>query len=75
MHSLEQLNNNELDRKVLALDCKQLPFTLYRDLAAASTERRTGTELFIPIHPKLREIIDATPNGHLTFLPGQRWRR
>jgi hypothetical protein len=72
MHSLEQLNNNELDRKVLALDCKQLPFTLNRDLAATSTERSTGTELFIPIHPRLR---DATPSGHLTFLPRQRWRR
>jgi integrase len=32
------------------------------------TERTTGTELAIPIHPTLRKIIDATPSGHLTFL-------
>jgi integrase len=32
------------------------------------TERTTGTELAIPIHPILRTIIDATPSGHLTFL-------
>jgi integrase len=32
------------------------------------TERTTGTELAIPIHPTLRAIIDATPSGHLTFL-------
>ena len=32
------------------------------------TERSTGTELAIPIHPNVREIIDATPSGHLTFL-------
>jgi len=32
------------------------------------TERTTGIELAIPIHPNLRAIIDATPSGHLTFL-------
>jgi integrase len=32
------------------------------------TARTTGTELFIPIHPMLRTIIDATPSGHLTYL-------
>jgi integrase len=32
------------------------------------TERTTGIELAIPVHPELREIIDATPSGHLTFL-------
>jgi integrase len=32
------------------------------------TERSTGIELAIPIHPTLRAIIDATPSGHLTFL-------
>src|SRR6516164_4113827 len=32
------------------------------------TERATGIELNIPIHPMLRTIIDATPSGHLTFL-------
>jgi integrase len=34
----------------------------------AKTERTTGIELSIPIHPILRTIIDATPSGHLTFL-------
>jgi integrase len=32
------------------------------------TERSTGTELAIPVHPNLRAVIDATPSGHLTFL-------
>ena len=32
------------------------------------TERSTGTELSIPIHPNLRAIINATQSGHLTFL-------
>jgi integrase len=32
------------------------------------TEASTGLELFIPVHPELREIIDATASGHLTFL-------
>jgi integrase len=32
------------------------------------TERTTGIELSIPIHPTLRTTIDATPSGHLTFL-------
>jgi len=32
------------------------------------TARTTALELAIPIHPRLREIIDATPSGHLTFL-------
>jgi integrase len=32
------------------------------------TERCTGIELAIPIHPMLRRIIDATPSGHLTFV-------
>jgi integrase len=32
------------------------------------TERTTGIELAIPVHPTLRAIIDATPSGHLTFL-------
>jgi integrase len=31
------------------------------------TERTTGIELSIPVHPMLRTIIDATPSGHLTF--------
>jgi integrase len=32
------------------------------------TEKTTGIELAIPVHPDLRNIIDATPSGHLTFL-------
>jgi integrase len=32
------------------------------------TERSTGTEVYIEIEPELRNIIDATPSGHLTFL-------
>src|SRR5262249_29686022 len=32
------------------------------------TESTTALELEIPIHPELRQIIDAAPSGHLTFL-------
>ena len=32
------------------------------------TERTTGIELAIPIHPELRRTIDAAPNGHLNLL-------
>jgi integrase len=32
------------------------------------TERSTAIELFIPVGPELRQILDATPSGHLTFL-------
>ena len=32
------------------------------------TEGKDEAHLEIPVHPKLREIIDATPNEHLTFL-------
>jgi integrase len=32
------------------------------------TERTTGIELAIPVHPDLRTVIDATRNSHLTFL-------
>jgi integrase len=32
------------------------------------TAHTTGIELFIPVVPELRTIIDATPSGHLTFL-------
>jgi integrase len=43
-----------------------------RDHVLHWTRLKTGTttalELFIPVHPDLREIIDATPSGHLTFL-------
>lgn len=32
------------------------------------TAHTTGVELFIPVLPELRMILDATPSGHLTFL-------
>lgn len=32
------------------------------------TEDSTGLALVIPVHPTLREVIDATPSGHLMFL-------
>ncbi len=32
------------------------------------TEGQDEAHLEIPVHPKLREVIDATPNNHLTFL-------
>lgn len=31
-------------------------------------QQKTGRHLEIPIHPKLAEILSATPSGHLTFL-------
>ena len=32
------------------------------------TETTTGLELFIPVHPALAEIMQASASGHLTFL-------
>lgn len=34
-------------------------------------QQKTGTSLAIPVHSKLRAILDATPSGHLTFLVAQ----
>jgi integrase len=31
-------------------------------------QQKTGKLLAIPVHPALREILDATPSDHLTFL-------
>jgi integrase len=31
-------------------------------------QQKTGATLYIPVHPDLQKIIDATPCGHLTFL-------
>jgi integrase len=31
-------------------------------------QEKTGASLYIPVHPDLQRIIDATPGGHLTFL-------
>lgn len=39
-----------------------------RDGILQVRQAKTGTVLDIPVHPKLREIIDATPSDHLTFL-------
>jgi integrase len=35
-------------------------------------QQKTGNPVDIPVHPKLREIIDATPSGHLSFLVTER---
>jgi hypothetical protein len=32
------------------------------------TAHSTAIELFIPVLPELRVVLDATPSGHLTFL-------
>lgn len=32
------------------------------------TETSTGLELAIPVHPTLREVINATPSGHALFV-------
>lgn len=37
-------------------------------LGALDADLQDEAHLEIPVHPKLREIIDATPNNHLTFL-------
>ena len=39
-----------------------------RDGVLAIRQQKTGTLVEIPVHPKLAEIIEATPNDHLTFL-------
>lgn len=42
---------------------------LIRDGELTVTQEKTGTTVMIPVHPKLREIIDATPMiGVKTFL-------
>lgn len=39
-----------------------------RDGILQVRQAKTGAVLEIPVHPKLQEIIDATPGEHLTFL-------
>ena len=39
-----------------------------RDGVLHVRQAKTGATLYIPVHPDLRTIIDATPCGHLTFL-------
>lgn len=42
-----------------------------RDGAIHLEQQKTGTPLAIPVHSKLRAVLDATPSGHLTFLVAQ----
>jgi integrase len=42
-----------------------------KDNTLTIRQQKTGVTLAIPVHPKLREIIDATPTGHLTLLVTQ----
>ncbi len=39
-----------------------------RDGVLSIRQQKTGTQVDIPLHPHLREIIDATPSNQLTFL-------
>jgi integrase len=39
-----------------------------RDGVLHIKQRKTGAELAIPVHPDLREILEATPSEHLTFI-------
>src|SRR5262245_34528440 len=39
-----------------------------RDGQISVVQRKTGTRLWIPIHPDLKVMIDATGSSHLTFL-------
>jgi integrase len=50
---------------------KMGPQHVHRGVLTIDQGKTEGSEeahLEIPIHPKLREIIDATPSGHLSFL-------
>jgi integrase len=40
--------------------------------AVRVTQEKTGTELLIPLHTNLREVIKATKIGHLAFIVTQR---
>jgi integrase len=42
-----------------------------KDNVLTVRQEKTGAVLAIPVHPKLREIIDATATGHLTLLVTQ----
>ena len=39
-----------------------------KDGLIAVKQEKTGAPLYIPIHPELQDILDATPSKHLTFL-------
>jgi integrase len=39
-----------------------------RDGKISVVQQKTGTRLWVPIHPELKAILDATPSPHLTYL-------
>src|SRR6185369_14641421 len=44
---------------------------IHKGVLTVDQRKTAGGEqahLEIPLHPKLREVLDATPSGHLTFL-------
>jgi integrase len=43
-----------------------------RDGVLHVEQQKTGAKLAIPIHPHLREILEATPSEHLTFITNMR---
>jgi integrase len=45
-----------------------------RDGTISVVQQKTGTRLWIPIHPELRRIIDATPTGDLAFMISEHGR-
>jgi integrase len=45
-----------------------------RDGVLHVKQRKTGAEVAVPIHPDLREILNATPSEHLTFIVNARGR-
>jgi integrase len=42
-----------------------------RDGVLSVRQQKTGTELAIPVHPALADIIANTPSGHMTYLTTQ----
>jgi integrase len=43
-----------------------------RDGMISVCQQKTGTRLWVPIHPELKAIMDATPSGDLTLLISDR---
>ena len=39
-----------------------------RDGVISIVQKKTGTEVYIPVHPELRAILDVSKTGHLAFL-------
>ena len=39
-----------------------------RDGKISAAQQKTGTRLWVPLHPDLRAILNATPSNDLTFL-------